>query len=205
MYNLKMNVMKTENFEVTAKEKSTDFDGLKRGNKFISFLFGLSLLLNFYSCTMTQNAKNEVLNINGIFEAKCLNSSLRYNLVSLLNRKLIRDTLQGKPIDKYKIKLEMVDRWHVAISTIDEFDKTLHKKTYKFKQKKNILILKNQNTKALLVPYLAGALDITKLKLNIDKSGNLNVLIYEHRSGGLFFIPMGWSTTSRSAEFRRAE
>ncbi|WP_131725376.1 hypothetical protein [Chryseobacterium sp. Leaf180] len=197
--------MKTENFEVTAKEKSTDFDGLKRGNKFISFLFGLSLLLNFYSCTMPRKAKNEVLNINGIFEAKCLNGSLRYNLVSLLNRKLIRDTLQGKPIDKYKIKLEMVDRWHVAISTIDEFDKILHKKTYKFKQKKNILILKNQNTKALLVPYLAGALDITKLKLNIDKSGNLNVLIYEHRSGGLFFIPMGWSTTSRSAEFRRAE
>jgi hypothetical protein len=125
--------------------------------------------------------------------------------VSLINRKLIKDTLRDKPIFEYKFKLEILDKKHLEISVINESNNVINKKKYKYKRKEEWIILKNKNTQTILIPYLAGALDVTKLKIKCDEDKNLKIIIDQHRSGGVFMIPMGWSNTERTEKYKRVE
>ena len=173
--------------------------------KIRKIIFCLITISIFYSCSTSKISESEISKINGTFEANSSDGNTHNNLVSLLNRKLLTDTLVDKPINMYKLELKIIDKKHIEISTISEENKILNKKTYKFKKKNEYIILKNQNTKPILIPYVAGALDVTKLKFKTDKNKNLTVLISHHRSGGAFLIPMGWSNEKKIETFKRIE
>ncbi len=173
--------------------------------KIRKILFCLFTISMFYSCSTSKISESEISKINGTFEANSSDGNTHYNLVSLLNRKLLKDTLDDKPINMYKLKLKIIDKKHIEISTISEENEILNKKAYKFIKKNEYIILKNQNTKPILIPYVAGALDVTKLKLKTDENRNLTVLISQHRSGGAFLIPMGWSNEKKIETFKRIE
>ena len=67
------------------------------------------------------------------------------------------------------------------------------------------IILKNKNVKTILIPYLIGALDVYKLGLKNNENGDLEVMINEHRSGGLFLIPMGWTEEISYEKYKKIE
>ena len=165
---------------------------------FTVIIFGI-----FCSCSTNKITSDEVLNLDGIYNAKTLDNGLNYNFISLLNRELIRDTLREKPISDYKFELKKIDGKHIQIKVINENNKVVNSKTYKFKTKEKSIVLKNKNTKSFIVPYLAGVLDITKLDLKSDENRNLYVEVYKHRSGGVFLIPMGWSSTKTTENYER--
>lgn len=174
--------------------------------KILFVLFTISI---FYSCSTSKISESEILKINGIYEANNIGNNLEnahhYNFISLLNRKLIKDTLWEKPIFHYNFKIEILDKKHLEIIVINELNKVISKKKYSYKKKEDNIILKNKNTQLLLIPYLAGALDVTKLKIKSNEDGNLNIEISEHRSGGVFMIPMGWSNTKKTENYKRIE
>lgn len=172
-------------------------------------IFSVIIILSFWSCSTSKISESEISKINGIYNANTIGNNeakfSRYNFVSLINRKLIKDTLRDKPIFEYKFKLEILDKKHLEISIINESNNIINKKKYKYKRKEEWIILKNKNTQTILIPYLAGALDITKLKIKCDEDRNLNIIIDQHRSGGAFMIPMGWSNTLRTEKYKRIE
>jgi len=172
-------------------------------------LFSVIIISSLWSCSISKISESEILKINGIYNANTIGNNepnfSHYNFVSLINRKLIKDTLTDKPIAEYKFKLEILDKKHLEISIINDSNNIINKKKYKYRRKEEFIILKNKNTQAILIPYLAGALDVTKLKIKCDEDRNLNIVVYQHRSGGVFMIPMGWSNTEKTEKYRRVE
>ena len=67
----------------------------------------------FYSCSTSKISESEISKINGTFEANSSDGNTHNNLVSLLNRKLLKDTLVDKPINMYKLKLKIIDKKHI--------------------------------------------------------------------------------------------
>lgn len=178
-------------------------------NKIKNIFYTLILISVFYSCSSSKMIDKKEFKIDGIYNANPISNKIQnfnhYNFISLLNRKLLKDTLKEKPIFNYKFKIEILDKKHLKISVLNEVNKVVKTNRYKFKVKEDYLILKNKNVKPILIPYLAGALDITKLKINSDENKNLNVIINNHRSGGVFLIPMGWSNDKRIEKYQRVE
>ncbi|WP_162128252.1 hypothetical protein [Flavobacterium phycosphaerae] len=172
-------------------------------------IFALAVLSIFYSCSTSKISDSEVVKCNGIYEANNVGNEAEnakhYNFISLLNRKLIKDTLWEKPIFYYKFKIEVTDKKHIEITIINELDKIVAKRRYNFRKKEEHIILKNKNTQTSFIPYLAGALDIRKLRIKSNENKSLNVEITEHRSGGVFMIPMGWSNTKKTEKYKRVE
>ena len=140
--------------------------------KIRKIIFCLITISIFYSCSTSKISESEISKINGTFEANSSDGNTHNNLVSLLNRKLLKDTLVDKPINMYKLELKIIDKKHIEISTISEENKILNKKTYKFKKKNEYIILKNQNTKPILILYVADTLNVTKMKLKTDEKKN---------------------------------
>ncbi|GGC95253.1 hypothetical protein GCM10011508_23090 [Flavobacterium lutivivi] len=177
--------------------------------KIRKILFVLITISIFYSCSTSKISESEISKINGIYEANNIGNdeenAKHYNFISLLNRKLIKDTLWGKPLFNYKFKIEVVDKKHIEIAIINELDKIIAKRIYRFRKEEENIILKNKNTQISFIPYLAGALDVRKLRIKSNKDKNLNVEIIEHRSGGILMIPMGWSNIKKTENYKRIE
>lgn len=110
------------------------------------------------------------------------------NLLTELNRKLIKDTLKIKPSNDYHISLKVVDDKNILISYFENNMK-IHESSLKTKLKKDgYLYLKNKNFKTLFIPYVFGAIDIKKSRFALSKEGNLIMDISHHRSGALFLV-----------------
>jgi hypothetical protein len=170
-------------------------------------LFILIILITLCSCSTNKMSNNDLYKIDGIYNANIIADenigAYNNNFIMLINRKLLWDTIKEQPIFEYKFELRVLDKKHLQIDILDKKEKVLDRRKYSYKKKQEFIHLKNQNTKPILIPYVAGALDVTKLKLRPDQNGNLNVTIGNHRSGGAFLIPMGWSNTTTVAKFRR--
>ena len=68
----------------------------------------------------------------------------------------------------------------------------------------NSYLLKNQNSKPLLIPYIAGAIDIRKLYLSLDESNNLNINLIEKRSGAILLVGfLDWKTKQNKFIYNR--
>lgn len=162
----------------------------------------------FCSCAAGKISDREIEKLNGHYDANTLGHNEehvdQHNFVFLLNRKLLKDTLRDRPLNNYSFKLKVVDKKHIQISVINESG-SVSTNIYKFRRKEDCIVLKNKNIGPILVPYLAGALDVTKLKLKSGDDKNLNITINEHRSGGVFMIPMGWSNFETLGKYNRIE
>ena len=119
--------------------------------------------------------------------------------------KLYNNFLFIKLILNFKFEIKVKNKNHLIINKINEEDKIVNSREYKFRRKSDYIILKNKNVKTILIPYLIGALDVYKLGLKNNENGDLEVIINEHRSGGLFFIPMGWTEEISYEKYKRIE
>lgn len=70
-----------------------------------------------------------------------------------------------------------------------ENETILRERLIKTKLKKDgFLYLKNKNIQPLLIPYIAGAIDINKIRFGLDTNNNLILDVANHTSGAFLFI-----------------
>ena len=59
---------------------------------------------------------------------------------------------------------------------------------YKYRKKNNIYLLKNQNVKPVLIPYVLGSFDVKKLHLYKNQDNGLGIVESTSRSGAAFLL-----------------
>lgn len=110
------------------------------------------------------------------------------NFLKEIDRKLIKDTLKLDSLKTYAFDLKVLNPKKIQISYIEN-GIMFKERILKTKLKKDgYLYLKNKNVQFLLVPYIAGALDIKKTRLSKLKNGNLIFDVSNHRSGAALLI-----------------
>ena len=167
----------------------------------------LIFVVFLFSCSSTKIADSKIQKLNGKYDANSIQSSTNRNenFIKLLNRQLIRDSLNYEILPYFKFELKVKNKNHLIINKINGENKIVNLREYKFRRKSDYIILKNKNVKTILIPYLIGALDVYKLGLKNNENGDLEVMINEHRSGGLFLIPMGWTEEISYEKYKKIE
>ncbi len=183
--------MKTTNFYNATRlqfknEKQFQFYFQHYSKRFYFLLISIYFLVFCISCGSVKNMnfvdKSNDDNISGVYE----NSNSRGNIIFLLDRKLLKDTIDRKiKYDRFKIHFE--DKKLMTISIFAD-NGTIIKSNFKFKNKDGIYYLKNKNVKPLLVPFIFGALDEKRLYFYKNKKGNLNINSFESTSGAIFIV-----------------
>jgi len=161
------------------------------------------LMLCFFSCETRKSVDFQDVNesnqgINGIFE----NSEM--NILHLLDRKLLKDTLNYTNINSFK-KFSIRTNKTIKISLTSD-DGSIINREYKYKKANNLYYLKNKNVKPLLIPFLAGAIDEKSLCLYVNKENNLVIDVYEARSGAILFVGfLDWKSKQKKYNYKRIE
>lgn len=137
--------------------------------------------------------------LNGIYDIKQINYDTvfkkfdrqlwtRYNFLQEIDRKLIKDTLHLDSLKNYKFGLKVLNKKTIRISYIEN-DTIFRERTLKAKLKKDgFFYLKNKNTGFLLVPYIAGSIDVKRTRLSKSEDGNLIFDYSNHRSGAFLIV-----------------
>jgi hypothetical protein len=122
----------------------------------------------------------------------------------LLDRKLLKDTLSNGIDNNYsKFQIKLINKNELSL-TLYNNDSTKINRIYKYRLENNSYLLKNQNSKPLLIPYIAGAIDIRKLYLSLDESNNLNINLIEKRSGAILLVGfLDWKTKQNKFIYNR--
>lgn len=126
------------------------------------------------------------------------------NFLKEIDRKLIKDTLHLDSLKNYKFGLKVLNKKKVRISYIEN-DTIFRERTLKAKLKKDgFLYLKNKNTGFILVPYIAGAIDIKRTRFGKSEDGNLIFDYSNHRSGAFLIIGfLDGRTLKNRLEYKR--
>lgn len=110
------------------------------------------------------------------------------NFFREIDRKLLKDTLKLDSSETYSCELEIIDSKNLKINYLKN-ETIIRTRTLKTKLKKDgYLYLKNRNTVFILVPYIAGALDVKKIRLTRSTEGNLLFDVVNHRSGAFLIV-----------------
>ena len=84
------------------------------------------------------------------------------NILKLLDRKLSKDTLTLDKMEGYdKFSILVKDDKNLQIEIIRN-DNSKITRQYKYRKKNNIYLLKNQNVKPVLIPYVLGVFNVKK-------------------------------------------
>ena len=128
------------------------------------------------------------------------------NFLPEIDRKLIKDTLHLDSLKNYKFGLKVLNKKRVRISYIEN-DTVFRERTLNAKLKKDgFLYLKNKNTGFLLVPYIAGAIDIKRTRLSKSENENLILDYSNHRSGAFLILAfLDGRTWKNRLEYKRIE
>lgn len=174
-----------------------------RNQYVINFLGMLLITLAYSGCaTFEKNLINpyplntaNIKKLNGVYDIR--NSSpdsvtkkywMYNNFLTEIDRKLMADTFKLDSFKRYKFELLVLDESHLQINYIEN-EQIIKERILKTSLKKDgYMYLKNKNLGFLLVPYLAGGIDIKKTRLTISPDGDLIFDIVNHRSGAIFFI-----------------
>lgn len=128
---------------------------------------------------------NNISTISGLYQNDTINGK---NIVQLLNRKLIKDTLYSKNIQDYnKFAIKEIDDKKLKIifyknniqTDIREFD---------YKKADNIYLLKNKNVRIVGVPFLAGIIDSKRLYFYKKSDNSLEIKNLTDRSGAILLV-----------------
>lgn len=172
-----------------------------------TFYLLLILVSSIQSCTsfnqnlINPNPLNEenLSELNGRYEivpiesdsAKKTNKNLVWvhnNFLKEIDRKLIKDTLKLDSLKTYAFDLKILNPNQIRINYIEN-GLLFKERILKIKLKKDgYLYLKNKNIQFLLLPYIAGALDVKKTRLSKLKNGNLIFDVANHRSGAALLV-----------------
>ena len=128
------------------------------------------------------------------------------NFFKEIDRKLIKDTLKLDSLNKYYFNLKVISPRKIKFEYIENGN-IFKERTLKTRLKKDgYLYLKNKNTKFLLVPYIAGALDVKKTRFSKSENGNLIFDVSKHRSGAVLIVVFLDGRTWRYRhEYKRVE
>jgi len=149
----------------------------------------LALIILFVSCggfrkINFQNVKKDST-ISGIYQNDTIHSE---NILQILDRKVIKDTLYNENITNYN-KFSIIENENNKLEIIlYKNDVKKIKREFKFKKVNEVYILKNKNFKIAGVPFLFGRIDIKKLYLYKNLNNDLEIRTFEHRSGAAFLI-----------------
>ena len=110
-----------------------------------------------------KDINTENSDISGVYE----NTKQKGNILKLLDRKLSKDTLTLDKIEGY-----------------DKFSISKITRQYKYRKKNNIYLLKNQNVKPNLIPYVLGVFNVKKLHLY----NGLGIVESTSRRGAVFLL-----------------
>lgn len=162
------------------------------------------MLVSCNSISKVSHAKGkESFDIAGIYQN---NTDNRKNIVDLLDRKLLKDTLYNKNIQTFnRFSIEQIDRENLEISLYQGEERKIVTR-YKYKKYNASFLLKNKNTKTLGVPFLFGRFDVKKLYLSKNLENNLQINVIEQRAGAaLLIVFLDWTTNSRSIIYKNIE
>lgn len=109
----------------------------------------------------------------------------------MLNETLINDSTSS-------FELKVLPNQSLQINYLKE-NGNIYSQEIPFKLKKDgFLYLKNENLKPILVPFIVGAIDLKKVRISKNLSGQLISDVYNHRSGALLLIAfLNFTTTER--------
>ena len=108
-----------------------------------------------------KDINTENSDISGVYE----NIKQKGNILKLLDRKLSKDTLTLDKMEGYdKFSILVKDDKNLQIEIIRN-DNSKITRQYKYRKKNNIYLLKNQNVKPVLIPYVLGVFNVKKLHL----------------------------------------
>ncbi len=162
-----------------------------------------SVFFLFYGCLSfkevdSQKNNLDITNIkklNGNYEIVQISNDSIYkkqriysNLFQQLDRKLIKDTLHIDSLKTYSLKIDILNEKKMKLLYLEN-DTIFRERVIKTKLKKDgFLYLKNKNIQPLLIPYIAGAIDINKIRFGLDTNNNLILDVAHHSSGAFLLI-----------------
>ncbi len=191
-------------------------------NKILPLVFLMPLLI-LQSCASFDKKvinpyplnKHNVYELNGLYEIVQIDYDSVYkkyskkmwgwnNFFKEIDRKRIKDTLHLDSLKSYKFELEVLNKNKIKISYIEN-ETVFRERIQKTRLKKDgYLYLKNKNTRFILVPYIAGAIDVKRTRLGKNINGNLIFDYSNHRSGAFLIIAFLNSRTSKNRlEYRK--
>ncbi|MBR9921032.1 MAG: hypothetical protein GYB31_09350 [Bacteroidetes bacterium] len=128
------------------------------------------------------------------------------NLSIMLDRHLMGsgNFLDTSKVDRFE--LQIVDENRLQFRWLER-DSLIYEEDCKMKvDKEGYVRLKNKNIKFILLPYVMGALDYTKLRFALNGDGDLVCDVATHRSGAfLFFVFFSWNTSKYRLSFPKLE
>lgn len=131
-----------------------------------------------------KDINTENSDISGVYE----NTEQKYNILKLLDRKLLKDTLTLDKMEGYdKFSILVKDDKNLQIEIIRN-DNSKITRQYKYRKKNNIYLLKNQNVKPVLIPYVLGSFDVKKLHLYKNQDNGLGIVESTSRRGAVFLL-----------------
>ena len=114
--------------------------------------------------------------------------SINNSFLKEIDRKLIKDTLKLDNLKNYAFDIKIISTKKIKIEYFEN-GKVFKERVFKTKLKKDgYLYLKNKNVQFLLVPYIAGALDVKRTRFTKSIKGNLIFDVSNHRSGAAFLV-----------------
>ncbi|TCC86613.1 hypothetical protein EZ428_23165 [Pedobacter frigiditerrae] len=139
--------------------------------------------------------KSNVVSLNGKYSINASNEEektrkywMYNNFLQELDRKLLADTFKIDSAKTYAVRLEVLANDKLKIDYIENGE-TIRERILNAKLKKDgYLYLKNKNVGLVLVPYVAGAIDIKKTRLSKTEDGELIFDVANHRSGAFMII-----------------
>lgn len=168
---------------------------------FQSFL--ILVMLTFSSCASfekglgnsTPLTKNNITSLNGKYEINALNEAegtkkywMYNNFLQELDRKLLTDTFKIDSNKTYTVELEVLGNKALKLNYLEN-GKSIRERVLKTRLKKDgYLYLKNKNIGFLLLPYIAGGIDVKKTRLSKTADGELIFDVVNHRSGAFMVI-----------------
>jgi len=125
------------------------------------------------------------------------------NFITEIDRKLIRDTLNLDTLKTYAFDLKILSPKRIKIDYIEN-GKIIKKRILKTKLKRDgYLYLRNKNTQFMLVPFLAGAIDIKRTRLTKSDAENLIFDVANYRYGAALIIIGDTRTWKYRQEYKR--
>ncbi|MEQ1800173.1 MAG: hypothetical protein ABL872_19610 [Lacibacter sp.] len=187
---------------------------------FFWFVFSIISGLLLQGCvTFKDGLKNPnplseqvIKSLNGIYQVRDKESdSVKSNVFWAYNdffneidRKLIKDTAAFDTLSTKKFKLEILNKKRLQINYIKN-ENIVRTRIIKVRlEADGYLYLKNKNVGFILIPFLAGAIDVKQTRMTLNGEGDLLFDVANYRGGAFFFfIFLSWQNSSYRKTYAR--
>lgn len=133
-------------------------------------------------------ASQPILAVMTKFHPFPMDKHIDSSLLLSLDRSLNTNNIDYGILNHYTFSIQVFDNKRVSIKCL-QGGRCL--KTYDLEvqlKSDGFLYLKNRNVRPILIPFICGAIDVTKLRFSRDSEGDLIVDKTNHRSGAFLFI-----------------